>query len=239
MLCYMLAATGRMGAPNSFFRQEDLRDWAKDWNIPLSGLPGAPEPSSDFLQGALAAGRGDTPVFGMRLMYESLPALLDYLCALSPANGPDKTLLETAFGPLVFIHLHREDTIAQAISLLRAEQSGLWHKAADGTDIERLEPTQAQGYDFDRLQDHVERLTSQKAGWQRWFQDQGLSPILVTYTELTDHPAQILRRICKAARVAAPQSSCIKPVTAKLRDSTSDAWRARYLKEAGLSGSGA
>ena len=33
---------------------------------------------------------------------------------------------------------YREDKVGQAISRLKAEQTGLWHKFSDGTERERL-----------------------------------------------------------------------------------------------------
>ncbi|MEO0372779.1 MAG: Stf0 family sulfotransferase, partial [Pseudomonadota bacterium] len=45
MLCRMLAATDRMGVPDSYFRKEDLVEWATEWGIALDSLPGTYTPS--------------------------------------------------------------------------------------------------------------------------------------------------------------------------------------------------
>ncbi|WP_413785308.1 Stf0 family sulfotransferase [Cognatiyoonia sp. IB215446] len=45
--------------------------------------------------------------------------------------------LEADFVPALFTYLHPQGRLDQAISRLRAERTGLWHKRADGTDLER------------------------------------------------------------------------------------------------------
>ena len=97
MLCQMLAASGVAGCPHSFFRKEDLADWAKDWGVPLDALPGSKAPSSDFLTAVLSEGKGNTPIFGLRLMRTNLPDLLSYLQAVSPIQPHDRAYLEHAF----------------------------------------------------------------------------------------------------------------------------------------------
>ena len=231
MLCQMLAATGTAGNPHSYFRNEHIKDWAEDWGVSPEGLPGSSLPSRDFLDASLAEARGETSVFGLRLMQESLSGLLTYLRSLSPEQTTDRTCLETAFGPLVFIHLHREGTVDQAISLLRAEQTGLWHKGADGSEIERLNPVEAPGYDFDRLHAHVANLDSDKAAWSTWFRAEGITPLSVSYDALCADPAGVLVTICEALGTAPIARSKIKVPTAKLRDSTNADWKARYAKD--------
>lgn len=227
----MLAATDRMGVPDSYFRKEDLVEWATEWGIALDSLPGTYTPSEDYVCHARNAGIGDAQIFGLRLMHESLEGLIAYLHALSPGHQSDKAYLEAAFGPLTFIHLHRDDTVSQAISLLRAEQSGLWHRAQDGTDIERLTPTGQQGYDFDRIHRYTVRLDIEKAAWPCWFAAQGIKPFNLSYTQLTDNPAKALTAICDLLGVPTPASGDVRPTTSKLADAMSEEWKARYLNQ--------
>lgn len=227
-MCCLLAETGTAGNPNSFFRAQDIKDWAENWGLSLEALPGAREPSAHYLSAACKEGKGSTAVFGMRLMYESLPGLLSYLRAISYDETKDSDCLEKAFGPLVFIHLQRDDTVSQAVSLLRAEQSGLWHKSPDGSDIERLAPTHAPGYDFDRLHGHVARLTTEKTAWHVWFQQQAITPLNVSYDRLSNDPAGVLSAICERIGCSPQEAREFNIPTAKLRDATSAEWKARY-----------
>ena len=40
-----------------------------------------------------------------------------------------------------YLHLSREDKLAQAVSDLKAEQSGLWHVFTDGSERETTDPS--------------------------------------------------------------------------------------------------
>jgi len=42
--------------------------------------------------------------------------------------GADLDLLTAAFGPARFVHLWRDDTLAQAVSWVRAEQTNYWQQ---------------------------------------------------------------------------------------------------------------
>lgn len=228
MLCRMLSASGKLGNPASYFRREDQEEWAAAWGTSMDGLPGSAHPSTDFLEAVLSAGRGPTSVFGLRLMQESLQDLLGYLRALTTAQTRDRACLEAAFGPLKFVYLERDDVVSQAISLLRAEQSGLWHKALDGTELERLSPTVPEGYDFARLHQYVLELTTQKASWREWFDAQGIAPIHVAYEALCENPARVLTKLSEALGVIPPGSNDVRVRTAQLRDRMSADWKARY-----------
>jgi LPS sulfotransferase NodH len=227
----MLKSTGKVGDPHSFFREENIADWAEGWNLDEGGLPGTDVPSKDYLARAIESGRNGSSVFGLRLMHESLKGLLDYLRAISPPATSDRADLESAFGPLLYIHLQRDDSLGQAISLLRAEQTGLWHKAPDGSDIERLPSTRAAGCDFKAIQNYVGNFEAQKAAWTTWFEEQRISPLSVSYDDLTANPQSVLLEVCKALDVDISEIGHIETPTAKLRDSTNAEWTRMYLDD--------
>ena len=87
----------------------------------------------------LQEGAGDTGVFGLRVMWGTVGELCERLSPLRP-DLSGGALLESLFGPLVYVHVSRTDKVAQTISLLKAEQSGLWHVAADGSERQRTAP---------------------------------------------------------------------------------------------------
>src|SRR3569623_976690 len=113
LLCDLLSQTGVAGKPNSFYRQESLGEFVEDWGVtPGSGL----EFERRFLAVVIKAGTGDTGTFGMRVMWPSLPYLLEQLGRLFPNESTDKGRVAAAFGTPVYIHLQRKDRVAQAIS---------------------------------------------------------------------------------------------------------------------------
>ena len=184
-----------------------------------------------YLNAAVVAGKGRTEIFGLRLMRENLDGLSAILDQIFPQLPSDKVRLERAIGSILCIHLSRLDKLAQAISLIKAEQTGLWHIAPDGTEIERLSPPEEPQYDFERINREVLKLESYDTAWNTWFNAQGIEPLRICYETLSANPAAALIGICEALGVQSPNVSNVKPGVAKLADETSLEWMRRYRSD--------
>ena len=64
----------------------------------------------------------------------------------------DTERFQRLFGSTLFVYLARPDKLAQAVSYLKAEQTGLWHLAPNGTELERIAPHREPAYDGDENQ---------------------------------------------------------------------------------------
>lgn len=207
--------------------------WAEEWRLPARDTMSEREFNIAYLNAAVAAGKGGTGIFGLRLMRENLDELSAILDQIFPQLPSDKARLEKAFGRILYIHLSREDKLAQAISLVKAEQTGLWHIAPDGTEIERLAPPQEPHYDFARINREVLELESYDRAWNSWFAAQGIEPLRIGYETLSANPAAALIGICKALGIQPPNAREVSPGVAKLSDETSLDWMRRYRSDAG------
>lgn len=232
LLCNLLASTPFAGNPDSYYSRTFMADWAREWNLPDPASTNECGFSQIYLAAAIRAGRGGTGKFGLRLMRENLEDLIAILSQIFPGQASDKARLGNAFGSLLYVHLSRNDKLAQAISLIKAQQSGLWHVAPDGTEIERLAPPQEPRYDFKLISSEVARLEAYDAAWYSWFAAQRITPFSVVYEELQVDPAGNLQRICEALHIPAPHSHDVRPGVAKLSDATSEDWARRYRQDA-------
>lgn len=221
LLCDLLAGTGIAGRPNSFYREEDRADWADGFGVD-------PADETAFLAAVRDAGAGGTGIFGMRLMWESVGDLRRRLGALFPAAEGDAGLLEAAFGPIAFVHLSRRDRLAQAVSLLRARGSGLWHRHADGTERERLAPRGSAEYDAPRIAETMTALEAAERGWRAWFEAGAIRPIAVAYEDLAAAPRETLADLLGRLGLDRAAAARAAPRTARLADAETDAWVARY-----------
>lgn len=228
LLCRMLEQIGA-GRPHSFFRAEDLDDWATDWGVPTP----VRTVGSDYLRAAKAAGTSATGVFGLRMMAESMPALSAALTILHPGLPTDRAQLEAAFGPLRFVHLTRRDHVAQAVSLVRAQQTGLWHMAPDGTVLEQVGAPAPARYDAGLIAAALTRLDAGAAFWADWFARQAVVPIQVTHEELAADPAGTLGGIARALDLPLAASLPTAPATRRLSDTVSADWIARFRAQGG------
>ncbi|ADV10526.1 Stf0 family sulfotransferase [Mesorhizobium ciceri] len=232
LLCKLLASTKTAGDPHSFYRRQDVVEWAEEWKLPDRAAMSELEFDAAYLDAAIAAGKGGTGLFGLRLMRENLDELSAILDRIFPKRPSDRARFERAFGNVLYIHLSREDKLAQAVSLIKAEQTGLWHIAPDGTEIERVAPPKEPQYDFERIRREVAELETYDAAWNIWFAAQGISPHRVGYERLSSNPAATLLGICEVLGVQAPNADDVRPGVAKLSDDTSLDWMRRYRLDA-------
>ena len=143
----------------------------------------------------------------------------------------DSARFRSAFGPPFYVHLSREDKVAQAVSRLKAEQSGLWHVNADGTERERQKPGQAPVYDARGLSEQVARLEEHDAAWESWFTRQGTQPLRIAYEALSTEPQATLATVLSALDLDPAIAGTVEPRTAKLADSGIREWATRFRKE--------
>jgi trehalose 2-sulfotransferase len=233
LLCNLLASTKTTGNPDSFYGRKFMSAWAEEWQLPGRDTMSERDYNIAYLRAAVAAGKGGTEIFGLRLMRENLDELSVILDQVFPQLPSDRARLERAFGHILYIHLSREDKLAQAISLVKAEQTGLWHTAPDGTEIERLAPSKEPHYDFARIKREVQELESYDAAWNSWFAAQGIEPLRIGYETLSTNPAAALTGICEALGVQPPNTRDISPGVAKMADGTSQDWMRRYRSDIG------
>ncbi|MBZ9670019.1 Stf0 family sulfotransferase [Mesorhizobium sp. ES1-3] len=234
LLCKLLAATGTTGDPHSFYRRQDISEWAEDWGLPARDTMGEPEFQLAYLNAAITAGKGGTEIFGLRLMRENLDELSAILDRIFAGLASDKARFEKAFGRVLYIHLSRENKLAQAVSLIKAQQTGLWHIAPDGAEIERVGPAREPHYDFERIKGEVDELEAYDMAWNTWFAQQGIAPLRIGYERLAAEPAAALLRICEALGVRAPDAQHVRPGVAKLADETSLDWMRRFHLDAAV-----
>lgn len=225
LLCDLLRQTNVAGAPDSHFHRPSVETWRRDHGCPEN------TPLSDVFQAAIKTGRGNTPVFALRLQRHSFDFFMQKLADLHPDHPNDLSRLQAAFGNTRFIHLTRQDKLAQAISLVRAQQSGLWHKAPDGREIERVKAPEAEQYDPAAIQAGVDEFTGYDRDWLAWLAAQNIRPHRITYENLSQDPVNILRDTLRFLNLPLQAADGIRPGVAKLADARSKDWYERFQEE--------
>lgn len=231
LLCRLLAATGRAGHPKSYFHEPSLSDWAAYHGVKEARGWSRRATLEAVLQVALLKGRGNSEIFGLRLQRRSAAFFMSQLAALHPEMTTDLDRIQAVFGPTLFVHLTRADKIAQAVSFVKAGQTGLWHKAPDGTEIERLSEHQDPVYDFERLKEQYETFLRFEQEWSGWFGAEGISPLRITYDELSNAPQSVLQRILEALGLENTNARDVVPDVAKLADEVNADWAARFRRD--------
>ena len=222
LLCHLLRDTGIAGHPQSYFHRPSLSEWRIGLDLPPSAdLP-------DIIHAAKRTGEADAGLFGLRLQRHSFDFLMEQLRALHPEADSDMACLTKTFGRTRLVHLTRADKVDQAVSLVRADQSGLWHKHADGSELERNGQGQEPRYDHAAIVHHVAELTAFENDWNTWFDAIGQRPHRITYDQLATDPAGTVGTLLAALGLDSTAAASLRPATAKLADATNAAWAAQF-----------
>lgn len=182
---------------------------------------------------AMVQGRGGSGMFGLRLQRHSFAYFAERLAQMVPDAPGDAARMRAMFGATAFIYLRRQDKVAQAVSYVTAEQSGLWHRAADGSELERLAPPREPVCDAEAIRQCCETMQGNDRDWEAWFAREGLRPLRLSYEALAAAPQAELARVLEHLGLPGEAARGTVPGVRKLADATSRAWIARYRDEDG------
>lgn len=241
LLCEMLLDSGIAGRPAEHI--EELRPLGRPYEpreyfdgvddasllelLPASA-PSRPNPSpvEERLADVLRHGTTPNGVFGTKLMWgyqADLQARLGELPGLAPLD--DAARLEALLGHVRYVHVRREDHVAQAVSMWRAVQTRAWRAEND----DACEPT----YSFAGIDHLVRLLEAHDRAWVDWFARHERQPLEVRYSELAEDPAGVLCRVLAHIDVDDAQEGGL-PVEPPLRRQAGEQsrrWADRYRRE--------
>jgi LPS sulfotransferase NodH len=192
LLCEMLWATRAAGRPNSFFRELDIAEWADAWGVPHPHSFDDAAFDRAYLEAMVREGSAQTGIFGIRIMWASMADAERRLGRALGRTGDLTELFALAFGQPLYLHVTRKDKVAQAISRVRAEQSGVSHLAADGSVFEGVQSPRPVTYDRARIATLVAQLEKHDEAWERFFSERAIEPLRL-HTKL---PLPILQTPC-------------------------------------------
>jgi LPS sulfotransferase NodH len=208
-LCDLLSATGQLGRPVEYFNLDGRRRYDD---------PAYPDDRIEQIKAVVSRGATANGIYALKLFphqHEKVARRVPWYTCL-----PD----------LAFVHLERHDTLAQAISLTIAAQTGRYRSS----DTARREPV----YDGRQIRKHLNGLVDDHRTWRLFFALTGIEPLRLTYEDVSERPAEAVKAIAALVGVPlAPESTAALRSSLEVQRSTaSDAWRKRFLDEYGISG---
>ncbi len=114
LLCELLALTGLAGAPSEFFDHGLMNQFSAVWGTGTFG---------DYMAALLSKKTSPNGVFGVKTHHHQLEYALRHTDFIDALPNPR------------FIYIKRHDHLRQAVSWMRAEQTGLWasdHRSSGG-----------------------------------------------------------------------------------------------------------
>ncbi|HJX80589.1 MAG TPA: Stf0 family sulfotransferase, partial [Candidatus Udaeobacter sp.] len=135
-------------------------------------------------------------------------------------------LLQNAFPRLQFVHILRRHKLRQALSTVRALQTGLWKVQKGKTTLR--EPQ----FDAELIEQSLREAERQEKMWQDFFQRIGIRPFEVEYEKLCQDYEGTIHRVLDFLQISLPRGARIgHPVTIRQADEISRMWEERFLAE--------
>ena len=97
-----------------------------------------------------------------------------------------------------FIFVDRVDWIRQAYSLLKAQETGVWHiddEASSEEILKRSKKATLRKFGFTEMTDVLNELNFQRQGWKRYFKYNSIEPLTLTYEQLDEHPVEVMKNV--------------------------------------------
>jgi LPS sulfotransferase NodH len=186
-------------------RRARLRsDWAATWDV----VPGSVGAYLDHLVRHRTSANG---VFTTKLHWNQHEAMTR--AGLSVDAFPQ---------PVSWVHVMRNDRLAQAVSLARARQSGQW----SATQVVRRRRPYEPWFDAAAISTALAEVVESAAGWDGFFARSGITPIRVAYEDLVaDYPGTMTSLF---DRLGLDVSVEPEPPTQRQADAISASWVERY-----------
>jgi len=212
LLADLLEQTDVAGRPEEYFRPDHRIQWSKEWGIPAKG------PYSRYVDAALANTVTGNGVFGVKTHWYQFEWFTSELRAL-PGADPDATdeaLIEQWLPRPHYVHLHREDTVRQAISYYLASYSDMWFRLAEedegGGTTRFIRPVpMPEEPDWGHVRFLENAVIDHEQRWADFFARSGVVPLEVRYEDMVSSYEKSIRRVLDFLDVELPADTVLPP----------------------------
>lgn len=129
-----------------------------------------------------------------------------------------------------YVYITREDRVRQAVSWVRARQTGVWDQRSPRTE---LAPPR---YDFEAIRKRLDMIRDGEAGWEDWFAKRGIEPLRICHERLMAEYEPTVRDVLRHIGVERADAVAVQePVWRPLSGPERDVWAERFREEVGRS----
>lgn len=210
-LCDLMSKSGRFGTPGEALAQDFIPRIAR--SVPAR-TPG------EYLRNVFRARKSPNGVSGIKASWFQFKNFIDSMEDQEQLRG------------IKYVYLMRRDLEAQAVSLYKATASSVFHTnvAHDEAALQKLDALE---YDFAAINDWYKHIVAQEQGWKRYFFENRIFPLCVSYEDINEDVLLVMQRI--ATFVGVKPENVVVPEVASVFEKVSDArnveWADRFLQE--------
>jgi LPS sulfotransferase NodH len=236
LLCGALRATGRLGDPDEWFGRSKLHsrmDALGQAHPNSTAQVPKPRDFACYVE-ALGAQTMTGPVFGLKLHWYQYVWVTGHRWASSLYEMVPKE----ARANLKVVRIRRDDLVAQAISIFRANKTGIYVRPADGSavaPVHHAAPYWNQGSDNSsddanrELDEIISTIRHHNALWDAQVHELGVPVIETTYEMLaTGYESEVRRVMSFIAGHSSADLPVVPPTTLKQADLASEELGATY-----------
>ena len=180
LLCDLLRRSGALGVPAEYFQPgRDAKVLAQRFGLERQG-------TIDVHRYAAAVKRHRTTangVFGAKVQYWHMPALMK------------ERVVSRHFPAAKFVHLSRNDVVAQGVSLAIAEQTEQYVRFRDDAGEVQCPPQSS--FDEARVMKAIDYVLRDELKWKKFFAMNGLQPLRLTYEALLEDPQRTCQQLAR------------------------------------------
>lgn len=170
--------------------------------------------------------------FGFKIMWDNLVGILKKRTDPSLREASRATLVQTYFPHAKFIWLTRKNKEAQAVSLAKALQTGVWEVRPNGPKPVPREHTLR--YSYVGLLEQLRIVEEEERQWAAFFEELAIEPLKIAYEDFKEDPPQYIAQIRRAmdldAFLEAIPPHADKEV-ARTHDSINRTWLDRFRSD--------
>ena len=238
----ILCATQRCGSTMII---EDMRNThvlgrPEEWFIPWN--PGQTDTNwSDQLARVRQWGTGPNGVFAVKVMANQLAGIEGCLKEISsPPPGPVFCRFHMLFETATWVWLKRRDIVAQAVSRIISQQTGINHATAGadhfagnlmkGGDLANYNASVQ--YSYDAILRECTAITLENLAWQQFYEAFRIEPLVITHEEtVQDAEMTHLDKMVTALDISGPFEKSPRRLV-KLGNNRNAEFAARFHREA-------
>ncbi len=212
LLTTLLHGTGRMGVPAEYFNPLFLQPaLGRRFGVALGG-PRVVAPA--YLEALIRHRTSANGVFGVKILLSQMQTWL--------AVPQFRELLARS----TFLWLRRRDRQAQALSLVLAQATQVWHRGSDAGSQPAPEPPAFNAIEMRRAQGII---LAEDFGWGQFFAINKVRPISFEYEDLVADPDRPCRTLAEAVGVTdLPRLTLDHAITRPTATAANEEWRRRW-----------
>jgi LPS sulfotransferase NodH len=184
LLSYALEDTGLVGRPREYFGARNEIGYVEEWGLPRWYS------LRSYLRKLVAESMTPNGAWGAHIHQFDFTDLIGRAREEFGETLSDRELFDACFPNPRCIFIRRADRVRQAISWLRAGDSGQWLRLPGEPVSDRMTRLDI---NFDEVDHWIQDFSEQESKWREFFARNNLSPHEVTYEDLVgDYQATVL-----------------------------------------------